>query len=112
MKKQLRNYTNEELLAEIAQRGFQVSRKFPKPLCVKCFRCQKQFWIKWVVPQNNYSKKNDWSYWNDKENNKDLKICNFCLRNIYREDKEFYLENIKNIKKKRILSSYISNSFI
>jgi hypothetical protein len=46
IKEELRYYTNEELLAEIAQRGFQVSRKFPKPISAHCFKCQKQFWIK------------------------------------------------------------------
>jgi hypothetical protein len=48
MKKELSNYTNEELLTEITQRGFQVSRKlkgeeFPKPISAQCFKCQNKF---------------------------------------------------------------------
>lgn len=117
MKKGLNNYTSEELLTEITQRGFQVSRKlkgetFPNPIPAQCFKCQNQFWIKWVVPQNDYSKKNNWDYWSEKRSSKNLKICNSCLRNIYLEDKKFYLENVEDIKKKRMLSSYVCSNSI
>jgi hypothetical protein len=107
MKKGLSNYTNEELLTEITQRGFQVSRKFPKPISAQCFKCQKQFWIKWVVPQNDYSKKNNWDYWTERDKHQNQRVCDSCLRSIYLEDKKFYLANVKDIKKKRMLSSYV-----
>ena len=32
---------------------------FPKPKRVKCFQCQTNFQVKFVVPRFTYSKKND-----------------------------------------------------
>jgi len=32
---------------------------FPKPKKVKCFKCKEWFWLKFVVPQQNYSLKNN-----------------------------------------------------
>ena len=60
---------------------------FPKPKKVKCFQCQTNFLVKYVVPQKNYSKKNSWDYWTG--NKRDKKICNSCLKNLY-YDKPVY----------------------
>jgi len=35
-----------------------TSTSFPKPKKVKCFQCHKSFEIKFVIPQQDYSKKN------------------------------------------------------
>ena len=35
-----------------------TSTMFPQPKKVKCFQCQKDFYIKFVIPQQDYSKKN------------------------------------------------------
>ena len=34
----------------------------PQPKKVKCFRCSQDFYIKFVIPQQDYSKKNSWGY--------------------------------------------------
>jgi hypothetical protein len=31
---------------------------FPKPKKAKCFQCSQEFYIKFVIPQQNYSQKN------------------------------------------------------
>ena len=31
---------------------------FPKPKKARCFQCQEDFYIKFVIPQQDYSKKN------------------------------------------------------
>ena len=31
---------------------------FPKPKKSKCFKCKEDFYIKFVIPQQDYSKKN------------------------------------------------------
>ena len=31
---------------------------FPKPKKARCFQCQEDFFIKFVIPQKDYSKKN------------------------------------------------------
>ena len=31
---------------------------FPPPKKVRCFQCQQEFYIKFVIPQQDYSKKN------------------------------------------------------
>ncbi|MCE8163168.1 MAG: hypothetical protein I3273_02980 [Candidatus Moeniiplasma glomeromycotorum] len=63
---------------------------FPDPIKVYCFKCQKQFWIKFVVPQQNYNLKNSWDYWTNQKENKGKKICNSCLRKFYLEEKKSY----------------------
>ena len=35
---------------------------FPKPKKVKCFQCAKEFYIKFVLPRQEYSQKNNWDY--------------------------------------------------
>jgi hypothetical protein len=79
---------------------------FPDPLKAKCFKCKKTFFIKFVIPQQNYSRKNSWNYWTGKEENKDQKICNSCLRELY-YDKPVYWETVKDLRKRNLLRSYI-----
>ena len=96
---------------EIRQRqNLEGKNGFPDPVKAKCFKCEKEFWIKFVVPQQNYSKKNDWEYWTGKKGGK--KICNSCLRKFYLNDKQNYLETIKDLKKRKILGSYVSSNFV
>ena len=83
---------------------------FPDPIKAKCFKCERVFWIKFVVPQQNYSRKNNWEYWTSERSNK--KICNTCLRKFYLNDKQNYLETIKDLKKRKILGSYVSSNFV
>ena len=35
---------------------------FPDPLESKCFKCKKIFFVKFVIPQQSYSRKNNWDY--------------------------------------------------
>ena len=83
---------------------------FPDPAKAKCFKCEKDFWIKFVVPQQNYSRKNNWEYWTKEKSDK--KICNACLRKLYLNDKPNYLSTIKDLKKRKILGSYVSSNFV
>ena len=85
---------------------------FPDPARATCFKCEKQFWIKFVVPQQNYSRKNNWNYWTNQREDKDKKICNTCLRKFYLEEKCDYLSTIKDLKKRKILGSYVSSNFV
>ena len=85
---------------------------FPDPIKAKCFKCQKKFWIKFVVPQQNYSLKNSWDYWTNQKVDKNKKICNNCLRKFYLEEKCDYLATIKDLKKRKILGSYVSSNFV
>lgn len=56
---------------------------FPDPIPANCFKCQKQFWIKFVVPRRDYSKKNNMGYWSEKKSDKNKFICNPCLCSFY-----------------------------
>jgi len=85
---------------------------FPDPVKTNCFKCKKDFWIKFVVPQQNYSLKNNWNYWTNQKEDKDKKICNACLRKFYLEEKQNYLLTIKDLKKSKILVSYVSSNFV
>ena len=80
---------------------------FPDPIPANCFKCQKQFWIKFVVPQRDYSKKNNMGYWSEKKSDKNKSICNSCLRSFYL-DKSVYLKTVKDDTKRRMLSVYVT----
>lgn len=94
------------------QQNFEDRNGFPDPIKAKCFKCEKEFWIKFVVPQQNYSRKNNWDYWTNQKEDKNKKICNNCLRKFYLEEKCDYLATIKDLKKRKILGSYVSSNFI
>jgi hypothetical protein len=80
-----------------------------KPLKVKCFKCFQSFLIKFVIPRQAYSQKNDWSYWTGQ--NKSQKICDTCLRNLY-YDKSLYWEAVKDLKKRQQMRTYIYHRVI
>jgi len=62
---------------------------FPSPKKVKCFQCQTNFYIKFVISRLAYSQKNNWGYWTEQPKDKAKQICNDCLRQIY-QDKIVY----------------------
>jgi len=39
-----------------------ISTSLPQPKKVQCFQCNKDFYIKFVVPHKDYSQKNNWDY--------------------------------------------------
>ncbi len=82
------------------------------PLMVHCFRCNKEFGIKWVGgKQQAYSKKNSWAYWTE-ETEGDKKICNSCLLNFYKNEKKLFWEKVKNPSRRNVLSGYAINGFL
>ena len=101
--KELKDYADEELLAEIARRS---KSKKGLPIKAKCFRCFQEFWIKWNQTTQAHSKKNDYEYWDGKSTKK--KICNACLKNLY-YNKPVFWNTIKDLKKRKILAGYVSN---
>jgi len=93
-------------------------RGFPKPIEAKCFKCNGSIQIKYVIPKKKYSSKNNWEYWTNPEANnpefwkdkkareKDKKICDNCLLELY-YNKELFWETIKDLKKRMKLRGYI-----
>ena len=106
--KELKKYTDEELLAEIISRS---GSKKGLPAKAKCFKCSSEFWIKWNNATQSHSKLYNWEYWTGKPT-KD-KICGQCLR-LLKSDSErsSYLKSIRDIKKKRVLSAYLNSNRI
>jgi hypothetical protein len=84
----------------------------PHPLKVNCFRCQQNFVIKYVTTTSNYGQKNNWDYWTKNKKNKNKKICDPCLLDMYHNHKEEYLTNISNLQKRNLLRNYISDEII
>ena len=77
---------------------------YPKPKKVNCFQCQGDFFIKFVIPQGDYSKKNNWEYWTGEKGDK--KICSVCLKKLY-YDKPVYWKTIVDLRKRNLLRNYI-----
>jgi len=78
---------------------------------VNCFRCKKEFGIKWVPARKAFSQKNNWEYWTGKFKEKDIKdkqMCDNCLINFYKNEKALFFEEVKEEKKRSRLGSYIS----
>ena len=49
---------------------------FPEPKGVKCSECGETFLVKFVISRLTYSQKNNWGYWTEKEENKEIYKCN------------------------------------
>ena len=87
-------------------------KKKTEPLKSNCFRCHKEFFIKFVVSTWNYSRKNSWVYWTDNKEDKDKKICDSCLLDMYHNHKEEYLGNVSDHRKRSLLRTYIHDNTI
>ena len=86
-----------------------IQNGFPKPKKVKCFQCRQDFYIKFVIPQQNYSKKNSWEYWTGEKGTQ--KVCNSCLRKLY-YDKPVYWKTITDLRKRNLLKSYLHDGHL
>lgn len=57
--------------------------KYTKPDIQKqCLLCDAKFPIKYNLARQQYSQKNLWSYWTDKEADRHKYLCNSCLVKI------------------------------
>ncbi|RHZ36576.1 hypothetical protein [endosymbiont GvMRE of Glomus versiforme] len=91
------------IYSDLSQNGF------PKPKKAHCFQCQKEIWIKFVLPRQEYSQKNDWVYWTGERGKK--KICDPCLLEFY-HNKPLYWNTVKNLKKRQQIRTYIYHGII
>jgi hypothetical protein len=73
----------------------------------KCFKCQSLITVKFVLARVDYSKKNNWEYWTEKKENEGKYMCNFCLLDLYYNDKLTYLKEVTNKKKRITFSNYV-----
>ncbi|WP_147411152.1 hypothetical protein [endosymbiont GvMRE of Glomus versiforme] len=57
--------------------------KYTKPDIQKqCLICDKQFKVKYNLARQQYSQKNNWGYWTQKESNQHKYLCDACLVKI------------------------------
>ena len=85
---------------------------FPAPLKANCCQCQKKITVKFILPRQEYSKKNDWGHWTDRPENQGKYICDACLLNLYHQDKLAYWELVVDSKKRQSIRTYIYNGTI
>ena len=97
-------------LSQKRRTNFDLSQNgFPQPKKVKCFQCAKEFYIKFVLPRQDYSQKNNWDYWTGEKSNK--KICDSCLLKFY-QDKPLYWNAVKDLRKRQQIRTYIYHGII
>ena len=89
-----------------------LNNGLPQPLKVNCSQCAKKLIVKFVVPRQEYSKKNDWYHWTEREENQGKYICDKCLLNLYRKDKLNYWKLVANPKKRQTVRTYIYHGTI
>ena len=82
---------------------------FPKPKKVRCFKCKENIFVKFVIPRQEYSQKNNWDYWT--RENKKKNICDKCLLDLY-YDKPLYWKTVKDLGKRQQIRSYIYHGII
>lgn len=87
-------------------------KKMIEPLKADCFRCNRNFLVKFVVPSWNYSRKNNWDYWTENKEDKDKKICDSCLLDMYYNHKKEYLGSIIDYRKRNLFRNYVSDKVI
>src|ERR1043165_4869705 len=106
MNKELKKFSDEELLAEITCRS---KSKKGLPTRSPCFQYRKGFWIKWNQTTQAHSKLHKFDYWSKRKEDKNKFICSFCLRMTYSDLKkrEEFLSKIRDPKMLKNLSSYI-----
>ena len=82
---------------------------FPKPKKAQCFQCQREFYIKFVLPRQEYSQKNSWEYWTGEKGKKS--ICDSCLLEFY-HNKPLYWSTVKDLRKRQQIRTYIYHGII
>ena len=78
-----------------------------KDLKVNCFKCNKDFVLKYNYPKKRHVLMNNWGFWTEKEENSEKYICDKCLVNLYLKNKIEYWKEVKNPKRRETMSSYI-----
>ena len=85
---------------------------FPEPKKVICSKCGEiEFFVKFVIAQQAWSKKNNWGFWTEKEEYKDQEYCSRCLRQIF-YDKETYWQAVQNSKRRSLFRVYLARGEI
>ncbi|MCE8158922.1 MAG: hypothetical protein I3270_00340 [Candidatus Moeniiplasma glomeromycotorum] len=82
------------------------------PKKVQCFQCQKTFPLAFVVPKWDYSQKNNWNYWTEKEKDEGKHICNDCLLDLYYNHKKEYWKLVINLRKRQQMRTYVYDGTI
>jgi hypothetical protein len=82
------------------------------PRSEKCFKCKQEFQLTFSFKQQNYSLKNFWGYWTNKEEDEGKFICSSCLRSLYLNRRQEFLMTVKDLKKRNHLASYVSRNII
>ena len=89
--------------SDLSQNGF------PQPKKAQCFQCTKDFYVKFVLPRQEYSQKNSWEYWTGEKGKK--YICDSCLLEFY-HNKPLYWNAVKDLRKRQQIRTYIYHGII
>lgn len=92
--------------AQINQNKAKGENGFPKPKQVNCSQCQTIFFIKFVIPHQAYSQKNNFGHWTEKVIDEKKEWCNKCLLTLYHH-KPLYWKTVTNLRKRQLMSKYV-----
>ena len=85
---------------------------FPQPKKVICSKCREvEFLVKFVIAQQNWSKKNNWGFWTENKKYKNQEWCGQCLRQTF-YDKETYWQAVQNSKRRSLFRVYLARGEI
>ena len=101
-----------EFMKSIAENRTTDEHGYPIPRSEKCLECNKEIWLVYSFARKDYSLKNSWFYYTEREEDQGKYKCSPCLRNFYLNQRSKFLEVIKSPKKRNHLRTYISHSLI
>ena len=89
--------------------GGKIPARRPQVKIINCFKCLGEVMVRWVFSQNDWSMKNNWGYWTEKEENREKFICNTCLKDLVTkiENQKIYWTFVPNRGKRQKISTYL-----
>jgi len=78
-----------------------------EPKEVICSNCKKaRFFIRFVIPKQSYSLKNNLGYWTQKKSNSKKEYCNQCILALF-NNKSLYWKTVKSLQCRQQMRKYI-----
>jgi hypothetical protein len=76
-----------------------------------CYKCKTNIEVKYNRGRGELVKKNNLGFWTENEEDVKKYVCDYCFLSIYFKEPHKFNELVKNAKKRKLVSSYISLYF-
>jgi hypothetical protein len=91
---------------EATEKNIEGKNGLLEPKKVRCSKCGKKFFVKFVIPRQEYSQKNNLGHWTERNEDKKKEWCNQCILALFR-NKSLYWSIVKSLKRRQQMRKYI-----